>query len=194
MGDRSAHNESWGPSPLVKTRLRRPRRWRKGMEVKEELGPAPGEEEAGRARQNVFFLCLVCSFFSLYSAVLGGRGREAPLSRRGGSWVAASGAGRGWDLGLSEKPTAVVRQRNCKYKIKTKKQTNPHHNHHLFVTYLPHFSSFFITSSFSSLSSIQVSLQHAKIPFPNPHHINTLPHGTSYLSGQASQEHSPTAT
>ena len=61
MGDHSAHNESGGPRPLVKTRLRRPRRWRKGMEVKD--GPAPREEEAGWAKQNVCFLCRVGSFF-----------------------------------------------------------------------------------------------------------------------------------
>ena len=36
---------------------------RKGMGVKVEFGPAPGEEEAGWAKQNVFFLCRAGSFF-----------------------------------------------------------------------------------------------------------------------------------
>ena len=35
------------------------------MEAKEEFGSALGEEEAGRAKQNGFFFCLVHSLFFL---------------------------------------------------------------------------------------------------------------------------------
>ena len=78
------------------------------MRVKKEFGSAPGEEEAGRARQNVFFLCLVFFFFPFVRRFWGEGERAALLGRRGSLCVAASDAGRGWDLGLSKKPTAVV--------------------------------------------------------------------------------------
>ena len=65
MGDRSARNEGGGARPLVKTRPWRLRRWRKviELEVREEFGPAPREEEARWAKRNLFFLCRVGSFF-----------------------------------------------------------------------------------------------------------------------------------
>ena len=42
-------------------------------EVKEKFGSALGEEEAGWAKQNVSFFCL---FFSFFSRVCGGGGKE----------------------------------------------------------------------------------------------------------------------
>ena len=81
MGDCSAHNEHERPRPLARTRPRRPRRWRRRTEVKEEFGSAPGEEEAGWAKQTISFFCL---FFLFFSRVYGGEGRrkgEPPLGR-----------------------------------------------------------------------------------------------------------------
>ena len=70
------------------------------MEVKEEPGPAPGEEEAGRAKQNELFFCLVCSFFFLCSAVLG--------RRRSGSPTRIDQVDLGQDMVMFKKPAAVA--------------------------------------------------------------------------------------
>ena len=66
-----------GPRPLMKTWPRRPQRWRR-MEVKKEIGSASGKEGAGRVRQNVFFLCLVCSFLFPLSGGTGGKEIREP--------------------------------------------------------------------------------------------------------------------
>ena len=71
MKDCRARGERGGARPLVWTRSRRPRRWRRGIEVKEEFGSALGEE-AGQAKQNVTFFCLCPPLF----LVGGGRGRR----------------------------------------------------------------------------------------------------------------------
>ena len=47
------------------------------MEVKEEFGPAPGEEEAGWAKRNVSFLCRGFFLIILFGG-LGGRGSGSP--------------------------------------------------------------------------------------------------------------------
>ena len=80
MGDYRAHNKRRGPRPLAWTRPGRHWRWRRGMEVKEEFGSAPGEE-ARRAKQNVSFFCLF--FLSSFVCVMGeGKERgEPPLGR-----------------------------------------------------------------------------------------------------------------
>ena len=98
MEDRSAHES--GGQDLVKTRLRRPQRWRKGMEVKEEFGPAQGEEEAGWAKRNVSFLCRGFLLFCL--ADWGEGDQAAPV------WHCQSGMGYGYMY--LEKPT---KQRPC---------------------------------------------------------------------------------
>ena len=68
-----------------------PRRWRR-MEVKEEFGSAPGEEEARRAKQNVFFFCPVFVLFPLF----GGSGEmeiRVPYCRRNRSLCSHGSAG-----------------------------------------------------------------------------------------------------
>ena len=52
----------------------------------------------GRTRQVVFFLCFVRSLHFLCLADWGKGDREAPLGRHGSLWVAAGGAGWGWDF------------------------------------------------------------------------------------------------
>ena len=64
------------------------------MEVKRELGSAPGEKEAGRARQDVFFLCL---------AELGWRSGSPRLTR--------SGLGQDMHMVTQKSPPPLSRQR-----------------------------------------------------------------------------------
>ena len=58
-----------------------------------------GEEEAGRAKQNLFCFCLVCSFFFLCSAVLG---------RRSGCPTRIDQVDLGQDMVMFKKPAAAA--------------------------------------------------------------------------------------
>ena len=70
------------------------------MKVNEEFGSALGEEEAGWAKQSVFFFCLVCSFFFFCSAVL--------ERRRSGVPTRIDQADLGQDMVKFKKPGAVA--------------------------------------------------------------------------------------
>ena len=61
MGDRSAHDERGGSRPLARTRLRRPRRWMLGTEVKWIL--CPRRVGGGRAGQTECSFSLLCVLF-----------------------------------------------------------------------------------------------------------------------------------
>ena len=78
------------------------------MEVKEEFGSAPGEEEAERAKQNLPFFCLFFFFFSCVRWEGRRRKGEPPpgLRENLGCWVTIDG--RGTEKDMPGKPTAVV--------------------------------------------------------------------------------------
>ena len=77
-------------------RPRRPRRWGRGMEVEEGFGFAPSEEEAERAKQNVFFFVFSFCFPSCVRWE-GRRRLGSPTGWEGtlGYWRMT--IGRGWD-------------------------------------------------------------------------------------------------